>query len=170
VGPTKGESTDAHAGGGFSRRSVEAVVMAVEQRGGLSSEKVFANRGTGMSLDLPRSPVGASWLGKGWDEPCKSRGLRTVLWAAGGEIPPADPAAKNRQNKNKSIVVNDKIKNSSISRRLIIINLKFGNFQLARTQNGNNATVIITNSKETPSIPKDRFIETSRNQGIIIKN
>ena len=28
----------------------------------------------------------------GWDEPCKSRGLRTVLWAAGGEIPPADPA------------------------------------------------------------------------------
>ena len=31
--------------------------------------------------------------GNGWDEPCKSRGLRTVLWAAGGEIPPADPAA-----------------------------------------------------------------------------
>ncbi len=30
--------------------------------------------------------------GHGWDEPCKSRGLRTVLWAAGGEIPPADPA------------------------------------------------------------------------------
>jgi hypothetical protein len=31
--------------------------------------------------------------GKGsWDEPYKSRGLRTVLWAAGGEIPPADPA------------------------------------------------------------------------------
>ena len=29
----------------------------------------------------------------GWDEPCKSRGLRTVLWAAGGEIPPADPAS-----------------------------------------------------------------------------
>ena len=33
--------------------------------------------------------------GNGWDEPCKSRGLRTVLWAAGGEIPPADPAAWN---------------------------------------------------------------------------
>ena len=30
--------------------------------------------------------------GNGWDEPCKSRGLRTVLWATGGEIPPADPA------------------------------------------------------------------------------
>lgn len=29
----------------------------------------------------------------GWDEPGKSRGLRTVLWAAGGEIPPADPAS-----------------------------------------------------------------------------
>ena len=29
----------------------------------------------------------------GWDEPCKSRGLRTVLWAAGGEILPADPAS-----------------------------------------------------------------------------
>ncbi len=31
--------------------------------------------------------------GQGWHEPCKSRGLRTVLWAAGGAIPPADPAA-----------------------------------------------------------------------------
>jgi hypothetical protein len=30
----------------------------------------------------------------GWDEPCKSRGLCTVLWAAGGEIPPADPATE----------------------------------------------------------------------------
>ena len=29
----------------------------------------------------------------GWDEPRKSRGLRAVLWAAGGEIPPADPAS-----------------------------------------------------------------------------
>jgi hypothetical protein len=34
--------------------------------------------------------------GNGWDEPCKSRGLRTVLWAAGGEIPPADPASLAR--------------------------------------------------------------------------
>ena len=32
----------------------------------------------------------------GWDEPCKSRGLRTVLWAAGGEIPPADPASVDK--------------------------------------------------------------------------
>src|SRR3954454_15960370 len=42
---------------------------------------------------LSASTVIARWQGNGWDEPCKSRGLRTVLWAAGGEIPPADPAA-----------------------------------------------------------------------------
>src|SRR3954471_904850 len=41
---------------------------------------------------LSASTVIARWQGNGWDEPCKSRGLRTVLWAAGGEIPPADPA------------------------------------------------------------------------------
>ena len=42
---------------------------------------------------LSASTVIARWQGNG--EPCKSRGLRTVLWAAGGEIPPADPAAQN---------------------------------------------------------------------------
>src|SRR3954454_5411156 len=41
---------------------------------------------------LSASTVIARGQGNGWDEPCKSRGLRTVLWAAGGEIPPADPA------------------------------------------------------------------------------
>jgi hypothetical protein len=46
-----------------------------------------------MSIDLPRRFAIARWQKDGWDEPCKSRGLRTVLWAAGGEIPPADPAA-----------------------------------------------------------------------------
>ena len=45
-----------------------------------------------MSIDLPRRFATARWQRNGWDEPCKSRGLRTVLWAAGGEIPPADPA------------------------------------------------------------------------------
>src|SRR5688572_25886996 len=44
---------------------------------------------------LSASTVIARWQRNGWDEPCKSRGLRTVLWAAGGEIPPADPAAWN---------------------------------------------------------------------------
>ena len=42
---------------------------------------------------LSASTVIARWQGNG--EPCKSRGLRTVLWAAGGEIPPANPAAWN---------------------------------------------------------------------------
>jgi hypothetical protein len=45
-----------------------------------------------MSLDLRRRFVIVRWQENDWDEPCKSRGLRTVLWAAGGEIPPADPA------------------------------------------------------------------------------
>ena len=44
---------------------------------------------------LSASTVIARQQGNGWDEPCKLRGLRTVLWAAGGEIPPADPAAWN---------------------------------------------------------------------------
>ena len=30
--------------------------------------------------------------GKGWQEPYESRGSRTDLWGAGGEIPPAYPA------------------------------------------------------------------------------
>ena len=43
---------------------------------------------------LSASTVVARRQGSGWDEPCKLRGLRTVLWAAGGEIPPADPAIR----------------------------------------------------------------------------
>jgi hypothetical protein len=50
-----------------------------------------------MSIYLPRRSVIARWRKNGWDEPCKSRGLRTVLWAAGGEIPPADPATVLRR-------------------------------------------------------------------------
>ena len=92
MGTTKGESTDAHEGGGSSRSSDEVFVMKMERRGWLSSKKVIANRETGMSIYLPRRFVIARWQENDWDEPCKSRGLRTVLWAAGGEIPPADPA------------------------------------------------------------------------------
>ena len=55
-------------------------------------EDEFANQETGKSVNLPSRLVIVRWLGNVWDEPCKSRGLRTVLWAAGGEIPPADPA------------------------------------------------------------------------------
>src|SRR3954449_7840993 len=47
---------------------------------------------------LSASTVIARGQGNGWDEPCKSRGLRTVLWAAGGEIPPADPAGGRRSS------------------------------------------------------------------------
>jgi len=35
---------------------------------------------------LSASTVIARWQGNGWDRPCKST-LRTVLWAAEGEIP-----------------------------------------------------------------------------------
>ena len=52
-----------------------------------------------MSIYLPRRSVIARWRKNGWDEPCKSRGLRTVLWAAGGEIPPADPAIAALEDK-----------------------------------------------------------------------
>jgi hypothetical protein len=58
-------------------------------------EGYAANRETGMSLDLRRRFVVVRWQENDWDEPYKSRGLRTVLWAAGGEIPPADPASYN---------------------------------------------------------------------------
>jgi hypothetical protein len=92
VEPTKGESIDVHEWGGSSRSSVEVPVMGIERRGCLGSEEVIANREAGMSIDLPRRLAIVRWQEDGWDEPCKSRGLRTVLWAAGGEIPPADPA------------------------------------------------------------------------------
>ena len=54
---------------------------------------MVANRAIGRSDRFSASPVIPRWQANGWDEPCKSRGLRTVLWTAGGEIPPADPAA-----------------------------------------------------------------------------
>ena len=57
---------------------------------------------------LSASTVIARWQGNGWDEPCKSRGLRTVLWAAGGEIPPADPAAWNPRPTESSIFSSEK--------------------------------------------------------------
>jgi len=41
---------------------------------------------------LSASTATARWQEYGWHEPCKPRGLCTDLWAAGGEIPPADPA------------------------------------------------------------------------------
>src|SRR3954452_22409174 len=54
---------------------------------------------------LSASIVIARWQENGWDEPCKSRGLRTVLWAAGGEIPPADPAVMDSSSKRARHVI-----------------------------------------------------------------
>jgi hypothetical protein len=51
-------------------------------------------RKSGGAVYFPRRFVIARWQKNGWDEPCKSRGLCTVLRAAGGEIPLADPAAE----------------------------------------------------------------------------
>jgi hypothetical protein len=68
-------------------------------------EGYVANRETGMSLDLRRRFVIVRWQENDWDEPCKSRGLRTVLWAAGGEIPPADPATSLSTRKRIGIEV-----------------------------------------------------------------
>src|SRR3954462_2287207 len=77
---TKGESTDGHDGGGAKR-------MTQLKDGGRQP-------GNREERSLSASTVIARWQGNG--EPCKSRGLRTVLWAAGGEIPPADPAGHRR--------------------------------------------------------------------------
>ena len=93
---TKGESIDAHAGGGPSHSSVEASVMEVERRGWTSFARVIANWETRRSINFRSRFAVARRQGNGWDEPYKPRGLRTVLWAAGGEIPPADPAIGGR--------------------------------------------------------------------------
>ncbi len=70
--------------------------MEVERRGWTSFARVIANWETRRSINLRSRFAVARRQGNGWDEPYKPRGLRTVLWAAGGEIPPADPAV-NRE-------------------------------------------------------------------------
>jgi hypothetical protein len=66
--------------------------MEVERRGWTSFARVIANWETRRSINFRSRFAVARRQGNGWDEPYKPRGLRTVLWAAGGEIPPADPA------------------------------------------------------------------------------
>ena len=68
---------------------------------------------TGMSLDLPCRLVIVRWQVNGWDEPCKSRGLHTVLWAAGGETPPADPAALGEKHERRLVQVGIRETNES---------------------------------------------------------
>src|SRR4051812_30779450 len=83
---TKGESTDGHDGGGSSGSSDEALVTSVE-RSGCS---MTANRAIGTSDRFQRR------LSSQDGRAMASRVNReVVLWAAGGEIPPADPAAWN---------------------------------------------------------------------------
>ena len=59
----------------------------------------------------------------GWYEPCKSRGLCTVLWAAGGEIPPADPAILNPGVKGYLIKLFPKIMKSMPGCEIIEFNI-----------------------------------------------
>jgi hypothetical protein len=93
VRSTKGESTDAHEGGGSSCISVEGPVMGLERRGWASSQQAMVNPATAgkepgfflrrLETARPRE--------EGWQEPCESRGSRTVLRGTGGEIPPVYP-------------------------------------------------------------------------------
>lgn len=69
--------------------------MEVERRGWTSFARVIANWETRRSINFRSRFAVARRQGNGWDEPYKPRGLRTVLWAAGGEIPPADPAFRS---------------------------------------------------------------------------
>src|SRR5215813_1046372 len=57
-GPTKGESIDAHDGGGSSRSSDEPSVMEEERRGWAGSIACLVNWETGMSEALQLSPCG----------------------------------------------------------------------------------------------------------------
>src|ERR1700674_2529410 len=52
--PRRGKLSMHMKGGGSSRTSVEVLVMRMERRGCLSSEKVIANQETGKSICFPR--------------------------------------------------------------------------------------------------------------------
>jgi hypothetical protein len=53
----------------------------------------LCQRGNPEEQSRSRRPSAEMPSGEGRHEPYESRGSRTVLWAAGGEIPLADPAA-----------------------------------------------------------------------------
>ena len=57
-----------------------------------------------MSAGFLRRLVTARWQEYGWHEPCKPRGLCTDLWAARGEIPPADPASLELKDYQKKAI------------------------------------------------------------------
>ena len=87
--PTKGESIDAHEGGGSSRISDEGPVMGLERRGWASSRKKMINpakAGEESGFFLRRLET-MRFQADGWQERYDGRLSRTVLWGPGGEIP-----------------------------------------------------------------------------------
>ena len=87
----EGGNTDAHGEGGPSSSSVERSVIDRERRGWDGSKDGAAN-GIPEEQRCSRRPSVEMPMENSHHEPYESRDSRTVLWAAGGEIPPADPA------------------------------------------------------------------------------
>jgi len=93
VRSTKGESIDAHAGGGSSSSSVEGSVMGLERRGWASSRQAMVNpakAGEELGFFMRRLET-VRFQENGWQEPYELRGSRTELRGTGGEIPPVYP-------------------------------------------------------------------------------
>src|SRR3954466_14232103 len=90
---TKGESTNVREGGGSSGSSDEALVTGVEQSGCSKT----ANRAIGRSDRFQRRL--SSQEGR---EMASRVNREVVLWAAGGEIPPADPATASARGPAQS--------------------------------------------------------------------
>ncbi len=94
-----GESPDVHEGGGSSGRSDEAPVMGVELMLTLARRRRSSTERSGgtVAFRVDRRREAAA---NDWNEPCKSRGLRTVLGTAGGAIAPGDPAASSTPHRH----------------------------------------------------------------------
>ena len=88
------ESTDARHRGGSSCSSDEVFVMEMERRGWVSLKKDSANQKLGGANFFLRRLEAERFQEKGWQEPCESRGSRTVLRGTGGEIPPVYPTRR----------------------------------------------------------------------------
>ena len=89
--PTKGESIDAHEGGGPTCSSVEVSVMEMERRGWIIRFCSFGQPEMGGAHFFQRRLEAERFQEYGWQEPYESRGSRTVLRGTGGEIPPVYP-------------------------------------------------------------------------------
>ena len=78
--------------------------------------------------------------------------------------------SKNRQNKNRSSTVKVKIKKNSINNRLIINNLLFFKFQLAKIVKGKIKVVNTKKNKLIPSTPKIKWMLNSDSQLLAVTN